>query len=306
MIIKSMARKEPSFQQLIEYMHKQGSSNISTTSRNIFSENTNDIILEFEENAKYLKKRKKGNYLYHEVITIPKQENLSLKKGKKILIDIADKYLEKRAENLLSYGVIHTDTNNLHIHLIISANELLSDRRYRLSKKKFSDIQKEIELYKMEKYPELETSKIYNQDKEYSKIKSLSQREYEVIKRGGTSKKQEIIDISRDIIARSKNQEELEKSFEKIQFRFYTRGKNTGLENIQTGRKYRLKTLGLEEEYIKKLEEFRLVQERLNELNKQKDTNDKVKRVIELNESQQERLQDLKKLQSNKDKDLEK
>ena len=202
-----MARKQATFKSLLDYMHKECTKDSLSTKRNILSENREDIAREFEENARYLPKRKGGNYLYHEIITIPKQEKLSSLKQQKILIDLADKYLEKRAENLLSYGVIHTDTNNLHIHLLISANEPLSKKRYRLNKRKFAEIQKEIELYKLEKYPELETKKIYTKDIQKEKQKSISNREFEVIKRGGTSKKQEIIDITRDIIFRAKDKD---------------------------------------------------------------------------------------------------
>ena len=282
-----MARKQATFKSLLDYMHKECTKDSLSTKRNILSENREDIAREFEENARYLPKRKGGNYLYHEIITIPKQEKLSSLKQQKILIDLADKYLEKRAENLLSYGVIHTDTNNLHIHLLISANEPLSKKRYRLNKRKFAEIQKEIELYKLEKYPELETKKIYTKDIHKEKQKSISHREYEVIKRGGTSKKQEIINITRDIIFRSKDEKELNDSLEKIHFKIYTRGNTTGLENIKTKRRYRFKTLGLDEQYKKKLEEFDRYKERKKKLERERSTNRQVDRVLNLDKKQQ-------------------
>lgn len=310
MIIKSMARKETSFKSLVEYMHKEGDKNTRTIMRNLLSEDRKKIVENFEENAKYLPKRKNGNYLYHEIITIPKSSNISEKKQEQILLDLSEKYLEKRASDLLSYGVIHHDTNNLHIHLLISANELYSNKRFRLTKKNFSDIQKEIEEYKIEKYPKLDSQKIYTQDK--TETKTISQREFEIIKRGGTSKKKEIRDIVRDIIERSQNLNELNLSLEKINFKVYARGDTVGLENISNQKRYRLKTLGINEEYLDKMAEFEKINKRANFREKGKSVNKEIEKIVNMSKKDEARIKSLVKgritkgdLSKEQDKDLD-
>lgn len=79
MIIKSMSRKEPSFGQLIEYM----SSDIDkadqryTIHQNLFSRKAEKVEQEFLHNAALMKKRKNGNYLYHEILSITKAHQLA-------------------------------------------------------------------------------------------------------------------------------------------------------------------------------------------------------------------------------------
>jgi hypothetical protein len=94
------------------------------------------VIREFEANAQHLEARKNGNYLYHEIISLDPNttEEISIKEQVKILHDVADKYLSLRAKNNLSYGKIHCDKSHVHLHLCISANEVYSNKRHRLSK----------------------------------------------------------------------------------------------------------------------------------------------------------------------------
>lgn len=57
---------------------------------------------------------------------------------------------------------------------MISSNEALSPQRQRLSKAEFSKIQKELESYKLEKFPELEDKTLYN--KELTKNKAIKSK----------------------------------------------------------------------------------------------------------------------------------
>jgi hypothetical protein len=81
------------------------------------------LAKEFNDNAKTLKKSRGKVYLYHEVISL-ENTKLDNKQSKEILHKLADKYISLRAKNHLVYGVIHNDTNNPHIHLMISSNEV--------------------------------------------------------------------------------------------------------------------------------------------------------------------------------------
>lgn len=251
MIIKSMSRKSKSFAQLYDYLMRD-KSNCSFT-RNTFSNSKNkkDLTREFLRNSNYLKNSRGRNYLYHELLSL-EENNLSLEKQKEILLDLANKYLESRANNHLSFGVIHEDKNHIHLHLMISANEIEGNKRIRLSKKEFSFIQKHIENYKNIRYKELSKSKLYQQAKDLSK-QSVSEQEINH-KRKKLTKKEEIkIDLE-EIIKKVNSKISLEKSLINKGYEFYTRGNTKGI--ICENKKYRLKTLGLDNLYNSKMNEL--------------------------------------------------
>ena len=60
---------------------------------------------------------------------------------------MGQEYLRQRAPEQLAYGVIHLDTDHIHLHLMVSANRVRSADRVRLSKADFADIQRETERY---------------------------------------------------------------------------------------------------------------------------------------------------------------
>lgn len=70
MIIKSMSRKEPSFAQLTAYMTDEKSDRDFDLHQHVFSRDPEHIAHEFETNARLLAKRKNGNYLYHEILSL--------------------------------------------------------------------------------------------------------------------------------------------------------------------------------------------------------------------------------------------
>ena len=65
MIIKSMSRKTANFGQLVSYMEDGRQDKKYTLKNNLYSQKTNDIKKEFENNASYIKQRKNGVYMYH-------------------------------------------------------------------------------------------------------------------------------------------------------------------------------------------------------------------------------------------------
>jgi len=123
MIIKSMSRKTPSFAQLVDYIDKDGSKGNYYT-YNLYNDDQLSIKREFFENSKLIKKRKNGVYLYHEIISLDKGENISLNRQAEILNDLTKRYIESRSPNALVFGKIHFDKQNVHFHLLISANEV--------------------------------------------------------------------------------------------------------------------------------------------------------------------------------------
>jgi len=263
-----MSRRSKSFSQLYDYLMRD-KTNFSFT-RNSYSNSTNkkELIKEFLENYKYLKNSRGKVSLYHEVLSLHKN-NLSKQRQKEILFDLANKYLQSRANNHLSFGVIHEDKNNIHVHLMISSNELESYKRVRLSKKDFLTIQKNIELYKNQNYKELENSSIYQEKKDLSKDK---QKEQEIKhKRNSQTIKDKIKEDLENTFKRATSKTYLDNHLKNLGYEIYQRGQTIGL--IFENKKYRLKTLGLDREYQTILKEFERKQER--EIRRQHNKEDK-------------------------------
>jgi len=240
MIIKSLSRATKSFEALYNYLTRDTESILNTFNLYSNAYEKNRVIKEFLENAKFIKNARGKNYLYHEIISLNKNK-LSLQEQQDILIDIVNKYISLRAQNHLTFTALHFDKEHLHIHLMISANELEGTKRVRLSKKDFSTIQKELEQYVNSAYPQLGATKHYNKD-----LKQIK------------SKKEQLKDYLIDLFNNSKTKDEFKKSIEILEIEFYTRGKTVGV--IFNGKKYRLKTLGVLQEYedlVKKLDQNR-------------------------------------------------
>ena len=126
MIIKSLSRKSPSFAQLYDYMNRPGQGDRAGYSfvRNIhaFDPSRDEIIGAFASNASHLRARQGGNILYHEILSIERKGDAADTELREVLYDLAQRYLEERAENLLAYGRLHESDGHFHYHLMISAN----------------------------------------------------------------------------------------------------------------------------------------------------------------------------------------
>lgn len=242
MIIKSMSRKEPSFSQLLDYMESGRADERFTIHHNLFGHTHEQIKEEFYKNSKFLRRRSGGNYMYHEVISISRSERLKLDDQKEKLRQITLDYIVNRAKNNLAYGALHDDhDNNIHFHLIISANELRSRKRYRLPKYEFDQIKKTLEKRVLEHYPELQQKELINRKPE----EYLSNKGGELKRRTGKTPQRDLIQEKvRKIFKHAATREDLLAGFDREGLDFYMRGKNPGVIDRDTGRKYRIKTLG--------------------------------------------------------------
>jgi len=246
-----MSRQNMSFSQLIEYMDKEHT--LDSFSHNLYSYKKQEIIKEFEQNSELLTHARGKVYLYHEVIALQKN-NLPIEKQLKILHDLAELYTLKRGYEHLVYGKVHNDTDHLHMHLLISANKLNENKRTRLSKKEFSDIQKFVETYKNKKYENI-LEKTHNYLQEATKVKK-SRKEQEIKhKRKKQTQKEFVSENISSSLHNSFSQTAFEKSLENKGLKFYQNGNTIGVTYDK--KNYRLKTLGLFEEYKKSLTKFK-------------------------------------------------
>ncbi len=252
MIIKSMSRKTPTFSQLASYIgQKSVGGSSGCFSRNLYYDGGDQKLVSalFYTNYNYLPPRKNGNALYHEVLVLPPQAHLSKARQTQILIDLARKYCELRAPWQLAWGRVHFDTDCPHVHLMISANSVHSPIRERLSKQSFARIQKQMEMYKEAKFPELTDSRVYNQDKPNQRPQ-ITQAEGEMVRRTSRlSQKQEVAQKLKSIFAVSSGLTALKANLAEHGFTLYQRGKNWGVESGERKKRYRLKTLGLASDF---------------------------------------------------------
>lgn len=256
MIIKSMARKEASFAQLVAYMEKDSGDRVLY--HNFYGHDrmrTDEIVREFEENARRLPRRKNGNALYHEILSLSAGRVLDRAEARRILADIGYEYLSRRAPGQLAYGTLHRDTDHLHLHLCISSNDLGKPNRVRLAKRDFADIQKEVEALVLERYPELNQERIYTKDRTKERVKTASREQQFKERTGKTSRKEGMAGIVHGLLEYAGSAKELDALLARHGFKVYRRGKTFGLVDAE-GKRHRMKTLGLDLHFSAALERF--------------------------------------------------
>lgn len=241
-----MTRTQPSFSQLIGYMEKENTQEEYNLRHNLYSEESQDIKQEFANNASYIKTRKNGVYLYHEILSISRTQELETEKQKEILKKIASDYLHRRAKHNLAYGILHDDKKeHLHYHLLISANEIRQSKKTRLSKKEFDTIKKEIEADTLEKYPEIKQKISINKEAKYKRsIKETALK----TRTKKPSQRDDFRAKLKRVFTTIYKKQDFQKILLSYDIKYYKRGKTIGFIDLNTSRKYRLKTLQLEQE----------------------------------------------------------
>ena len=154
----------------------------------MFSHKPEEALVELEENARLLPKRKNGVVLYHEILSITKSDEIGIEEQKQALSEIVRRYISERAGENMVFGGLHDEKdNNLHYHLVISANANGVSKRTRLSKAQFAKIQKDLEAHVLENYPQLKQQVAMNKVAE----RKLSQPGAQLQKRTGQMPKRD-------------------------------------------------------------------------------------------------------------------
>lgn len=255
MIIKSMSRSSASFASLYDYLTRESDFELGVY--NLYSSPYDKklIVDEFMKNADFLQRARGKNYLYHEIISLSKN-NLPYQEQQKILEDLAQEYLYKRAGQHLAFTALHKDKEHMHIHLMISANEITGDKRIRFSKDSFALIQKELETYVNERYPQLNPTEHYQKSKADKKTPRKEQEMKSHSKK--SSRKDELCETLRTVFEKATSEEYFKNTLKNRGIDFYVRGKTAGI--VFEEKKYRLNTLGLQTEYnqfVNKLERIK-------------------------------------------------
>ena len=248
MIIKSMSRSSASFEQIIDYVERNEKDKKNRLYHNIFSREKEAVKKEFKRNAKHVKSRKNGVYMYHEVLSLEESYKLSKEKQKELLREVALEYIKSRAGKNIAYGVLHDEEErHLHYHLVFSANELGKSKKTRLSKKEFDDVKQGLEKWMLETFPELGQKKTMQTKRTGNK---LSSKGGELKRRTGkTPQRERVKNELKNIFSGSQNKQEFFNSLKNSRLEIYVRGKAIGFKDLETGRNHRVNTLGLSDEF---------------------------------------------------------
>ena len=155
-------------------------------------------------------------------------------------------------------------------------------QRIRFKPHQILEIQKEVERYKEERYPQLQDKTLYqNRDKERTNTKDKTYCQEQ--KQGKLEKNQNIKEKVKKAISLSYSLEELQQHLTKHNLQLYTRGKTYGIIDLQNQdtkqRKYRIKTLELQQEF---------------------------ENLLEFEKAREKQIQDIKKIQQEKEREIEK
>jgi len=267
-----MARKTVSFGQLLDYINaprEKGAAllhNFGPT-----TENRSALEAELLDNSRYLPSRRNGNILYHEILSFSDLDRARITPA--ILEDFTRVYLSLRAPSALAYGRAHFNTSCPHVHLLISANDLGSARRSRLSRAEFERIKRDLEHYQRQHYPALAHSLVHPQDDQPARQRR-KRREGERAHRhraqgkNAPSRKEELRVLMLRTLTKAPSGEELLVLLAAEGIRLHCRGKTVTLEDCSRppGRRYRLTTLGIEEPFWRAVRQWEAVADRLGRL----------------------------------------
>jgi len=232
-----MSRKDgsyQSFQQLYDYITRDnGCDHAYNFTQNFIIADRESILDEFHRNSQFLRKRKNGNYFYHEIISFTRSKQLTEEQQKKIIRDACIRFANERANNCLVFGGLHTDKDNqLHMHLMISANQLNQIKRHSISTKYYDTCKRNAENYILERHPEMEQAKLMSKPRTYRDDKERLEHTIE----------QEL--------ESAKSINEFYSNLDTAGFSYKVRGKTHSFIIKKTGKAHRIKTLGFEAEYF--------------------------------------------------------
>ncbi len=214
----------------------------------IRSTRVDDIIKEFKLNESYRIYHRKDNVkLFHDCLSFsPKNKGIITKA---MLKDIAEKYIELRAKNVLSIIIHHAEKNHDHLHCV-TAGVKLDGYSSRISKQQFKHLKLELEKFQQEKFPELCASKI-NHRIDRSQTKEQIIKAVQNVRETGKNKLLEI--LQNTFTAANSQQDFLQRLTEQNCLPYY---RNDSIQGVMIeGRKFRFSKLGFDESKFKELDQ---------------------------------------------------
>ncbi|MCP3849380.1 MAG: relaxase/mobilization nuclease domain-containing protein [Gammaproteobacteria bacterium] len=264
MILKLKSSHYPTFAFHANYIDSdkgRNTENEFTISHNVIANDVDGVVQEFKQNDKFRTNPRNTVALRHEMLSFHPKD--SAKITEHTLHDIAQKYIELRADDCLVFCRPHIHEKHIHLHFMISGNRFRSDKSSRLSRADFFRVRKEIERYQMEHYKELDNSVVFHkQDLEVKKngleYKSDgSAKAYEERTDQESLKKQAFNSI-KALYEKASSREHFYELIENSNVEFYKRtikGKEQPYGVVLGKKKCRLSRLGFDEKTLKELDQ---------------------------------------------------
>lgn len=280
MIVKSMSRQQASFGQLAAYIARAPASELAENltkyigrdaaantpailhNTRVANDNQPDAIAaEFSNNAAFLKQRKNGVQLYHEILAFSPDDAPAMTFD--MVQDITRKYLELRAPDCLAYAKIHFDKAHIHVHVMISANPIGSAKRLRLSKSEFANVKTRINDYQKFRWPELVHSVVRTGSEREAHprntfdIQAASKPAEEKARRieNQTGRKsyttKELGPLLAQLMAQAHNEGHFHQLMADADLALVQRGKSYSAKYLPTGRSYRFRSLDMAETFAR-------------------------------------------------------
>ncbi len=177
---------------------------------------------------------------------------------------------------------MHHKKKRSRIHLMISANAVRSDRRVRMDRQYFAQVQRGLEQWRAENLPQLHARVIYGDEHEKQTPKQPLNEGEMVRRTKERSKKEVVYEHLQVILAGAFGLSDAQSQASNLGLEFYQRGQTWGVTDTHTGKRYRLQTLGLAIAFEKLItdqekasppaaddREFDLLQRRMNSQAKQ-------------------------------------
>lgn len=213
MIIKVLARHNPSYASLIDYLTKEGKGKHGAPviiTHNLRGSTKEAWVKEFMENESFRQYvRKDQIYLYHEIASLHKEENKDLI-TEDILRDLAQQYVNLRGKEGMYLAAIHEDKDHAHIHFMTSGVKYRTGQAHRLSFKELQELKVNFQEYHKGHYPFLSLSnpehgkgRGYVTDREYfsktkrTNVKAQIQEKIQSLYKEATSQ-QHFLDLLRE------------------------------------------------------------------------------------------------------------
>lgn len=215
---------------------------------NMLKGGVESYINQFKESIESIKDQKGRVRLYHFILSFAPQstKHLNAKKLRQITRKFIGQHSQGRGMYLASAQHHGTENPHTHIHLLCSGLALGNRKALRLNKQRFSEVQQEMQGYIKARFPELSPS-IVNYGFAEKEREKVTQTEYEIKRKGRTSKKQALKEQIELLASQSNSPEEFQAKLKEANIQPYSRnGKLTGYQDPSSNRKYRITTLKLE------------------------------------------------------------
>jgi len=279
MIIKSKSWKSNNknnsaqFNRLFKYLEHDNLDSFAIFHNFKSKNDISKAIKELYHNDQYRKRRKGGVAFYHEILSLSKKDEQHI--NSEMLHSIAHEYLKLRCSNGLAYCKAHLHhSKQPHLHFLISANEIASDKTMRISKALFKSIKLDMAAFEKDRFPNLVHSEV-SHDKKNSRTKHQD-IEAQTKKRTKTAlEKEKISVIVKQALGRASTLTELKSSLRKDNIELYHyRNKPSGV--LFNNKKYRFSTLNIDKNSFKFLLDYKYpnhIKQRIEELNETRNLN---------------------------------